>query len=99
MFRKFRLRLSLPLPLSLFQPHPRASAVLVDETLPSMLGALFACNGRVATGTGIAEFDFLISFNQVSGVNKRCLSAIGRSRRRNKSNFSDSAQHNWILNF
>jgi hypothetical protein len=28
-FRKFRLRLSLL--LSLFQPHPRASAILVDE--------------------------------------------------------------------
>jgi hypothetical protein len=36
------------------------AAVLVDETLPSRLGTLSACNVRIATGTGIASFDFLI---------------------------------------
>jgi hypothetical protein len=42
--------------LSLFQPHPRTSAVLVDE--PSILGTLFACNVRVTTGIGIAVLIF-----------------------------------------
>ena len=34
-FREFRLRLALP--LSLFQPEPWASAILVDELDPSQL--------------------------------------------------------------
>jgi hypothetical protein len=43
-FRKFWLCLHLL--LLLFKRTP-APAVLVDETLPSMLGAPFACNVRV----------------------------------------------------
>ena len=41
---------------------PPNAAVLVDETLPSRLGTLSACNVRIAIGTGIARFDFLFDF-------------------------------------
>jgi len=42
----------------------------IDE--PSILGTLFACNVRVATGIGIA----ILIFNQNFRVKKRCPAAI-----------------------
>jgi hypothetical protein len=70
-FRKFRLRLSLP--LQLFQPHTGASAVLIDA-LPSGLGALFACNVRVPQGL---DRRFLI-FNSNLIKASACPAAIRR---------------------
>src|ERR1700720_3036703 len=52
--------------VSRYELHPRLppnAAVLVDETLPSRLGTLSACNFRIAIGTGIARFDFYLIFN------------------------------------